>query len=164
MTTIIKISFAIFLLIYGIYGALTKHSFILLNWVNLLIHESGHPIFGILQNEFIQFMGGTIMQLLIPLICAFHFFRLKDFYSASIMLWWHGQNYFHIAPYIKDARSQILPLLGGGRHDWAYMLGKTGLLEYDQDIGSFVWLLGFLIVIGAAGLAIKYSRSNVLFK
>jgi enamine deaminase RidA (YjgF/YER057c/UK114 family) len=47
--------------------------------------------------------------------------------------------------YIKDARTQELPLVGGGEHDWAILLGQLGLLPRDQAIGGAVFLAGFLI-------------------
>jgi len=43
-----------------------------------------------------------------------------------------------MAPYIADARALELVLLGGYTgaevegHDWEYLLGATGLLEYDR--------------------------------
>jgi hypothetical protein len=47
--------------------------------------------------------------------------------------------------YIKDARAQELPLVGGGEHDWTIMLGELGQLPRDQAIGGAVFLVGVLI-------------------
>jgi hypothetical protein len=49
--------------------------------------------------------------------------------------------------YIKDARAQQLPLVGGGEHDWATLLGELGLLPRDQAIGGAVYLAGVLIYV-----------------
>jgi hypothetical protein len=131
---------------YFIYGGF-KHSYC--GWVNsanLLFHEGGHVIFGAL-GEYLGMWGGTLMQLLIPLGIAIHFFRRGDDFSAYVILCWFGQNFFHIAPYIQDARAESLPLVGGGIHDWNFILARAGLLNMDQWIGSVVWWAGFAVIV-----------------
>jgi hypothetical protein len=49
--------------------------------------------------------------------------------------------------YIRDARLQALPLVGGGEHDWAWLLGNWGLLQRDQLIGGAVYLVGVLLYL-----------------
>ena len=46
---------------------------------------------------------------------------------------------------MKDARSQELPLVGGGEHDWAILLEQWGWLEHDQSLGRAVFLVGVLL-------------------
>ena len=53
-----------------------------------------------------------------------------------------------LVPYISDARSQEMWLLGGvrgkdmpGIHDWNNILSHLGLLEYDQVLASVVMLV-----------------------
>ena len=132
--------------VYVLYGAFHPEAFALLNGANLLFHEGGHTVFGIF-GEFIGILGGTLMQLLIPLSVAIYFIKTGQKYSAAVGMIWFGQNFFHIAPYIKDARSQSLPLVGGDIHDWSYILGKFHLLEMDQIISTGAWLLGIKIVV-----------------
>ena len=43
---------------------------------------------------------------------------------------------------MADARSQELPLVGGGEHDWAYLLGSLGLLRKDHELAGAVHFLG----------------------
>ncbi len=157
----VKKAGAVALLLYGLAGAFNNKLFSLLYGADLLIHEVGHPIFGIFGNEFLMFWGGTLMQLIVPLICAGYFLKIGDRYSAGFMFWWHGQNYFHIAPYIKDAREQVLPLLGGGRHDWGYILDKLNVLRYEHLIGNIVWIAGFIIIVAAPVYSLKYANKEV---
>ncbi|MEP6732973.1 MAG: hypothetical protein ABJE10_20185 [bacterium] len=49
--------------------------------------------------------------------------------------------------YAADARAQELPLVGGGEHDWAYLLGETGMLSHDQGVGRAFRAAGFLIIV-----------------
>ena len=102
--------------------------------VDLPIHETGHSCsrpFG----EFVQFLGGTLFQLIMPSVFVGYFLRRKDRHAASVALWWVAQNFWNISVYIRDARAQELPLVGGGEHDWAYLLGRLGWLTRDQVIG-----------------------------
>jgi hypothetical protein len=62
-----------------------------------------------------------------------------------------------LAPYINDARSLTLPLLGGntgktspfGFHDWEFILRETGLLRYDHFIASLAYHLGTVLMFCA---------------
>jgi len=125
--------------------------------VNLPFHEAGHVIFRPF-GEFITSLGGTLGQLLVPLIClgAFIFYRF-DNYAAAVCLWWTGENFLDIAPYINDARSGTLPLIGGntgrsapyGFHDWEYLLTETGLLGYDHQLARAAALAGTALMSAA---------------
>ena len=95
------------------------------------------------------------MQLLVPLAFTVALWRQGDRHGASVPLWWLGQNCWNISVYIKDARAQELPLVGGGEHDWNYLLGRLGLLARDQAISRAIVFLGVLLVLASAawGLA-----------
>lgn len=122
---------------------------------NLIFHEAGHVIFGFL-GKFIGSLGGTLAQLIIPVL-GFHQFLIKqrDIFSATIMFWWFGENFIDIAPYVNDARAGVMPLLGGntgqtapyGFHDWQYILTETGLLNFDHYIAWIFHILGSVIMI-----------------
>ncbi len=53
-----------------------------------------------------------------------------------------AQNLWNISVYVSDSRAQELPLVGGGEHDWAYLLERLDLLPKDQAIGRTIHLLG----------------------
>ena len=135
MITIFKILFALGLGFYALWGGFVPKDAWLLDGANLLFHEAGHPLFGML-GQWMGMAGGTMMQLLIPGGLAAAFFYKRQFYSAGIMSLWFGQNLFGISVYIRDARALNLPLVGGGDHDWNYLLHHAGLLNYDQDHGT----------------------------
>jgi len=138
---------------YFIYGGFQPCGGGLMNSADLLFHEGGHVIFGVF-GEYLGMWGGTLMQLLIPLVIAIHFFRRGDDFSARVVLCWLGQNFFHIAPYIKDARTESLPLVGGGIHDWHFILGRAGLLNMDQWIGNVVWWAGCAVIVHSVVMGI----------
>lgn len=133
---------------YGVVILSHPEHFRLLDNVDLAIHETGHLVFGPF-GEFIGFLGGTLFQLIMPAAFVFHFVRQGDRHAASITLWWFAQNLWNVSVYVRDARSQLLPLVGGGQHDWRYLLGRTDLLLYDQQIAGAIHFAGVLI-FGAA--------------
>jgi hypothetical protein len=64
--------------------------------------------------RFLHVLGGTLGQLLMPLIVMISFvFYQQDNFGGSIGLWWLGQSFMDCAPYVDDARAGELVLLGG---------------------------------------------------
>jgi len=125
--------------------------------VNLPFHEAGHILFRPL-GALITSLGGSLGQLLMPLICLFVlWFRTRDAFGAGVCAWWIGENLLDMAPYINDARSLSLPLLGGnvgesspyGFHDWEFILNETGLLRLDHTLASVAHGLGSLVMLAA---------------
>lgn len=130
----------------AIYWCLNRGNYGLMDNIDLVIHEAGHVFFS-LFGKFIYTLGGTLMQLIIPLIIAGFFFRNSYRTGVQFALLWLGQNIINISVYAADARSQKLPLLGGNKvyHDWNYMLKSIGLLNFDQIIGYIFF--GIAIVV-----------------
>ncbi|MFU8787510.1 MAG: zinc ribbon domain-containing protein [Methylobacter sp.] len=144
-----------------------------LHLVNLPFHEAGHVIFRPF-GAFITSLGGTLGQLLMPLICALTLLlKTRDPFGASVALWWLGENFLDIAPYMNDARAGQLPLLGGnfghsspyGFHDWEYLLTETGLLQYDHVLAKAVFALGCAIMLLSmlwGGLLLYHNYKRVI--
>lgn len=132
-----------------------------LHLINLPFHEAGHVIFSPF-GRFIQSLGGTLGQLLMPAICCgVLLFQTRDPFGASVALWWFGENFLDIAPYINDASRGVLPLIGGntgrhapyGFHDWEYLLTESGLIRFDHQIAVASHLIGSLIMLLAVAWA-----------
>lgn len=130
-----------------------------LHLVNLPFHEAGHVLFRPF-GSFLTSLGGTLGQLLIPLICLLTLLlKNRDPFGAAVCLWWFGENFLDIAPYINDARAGELPLVGGnfghsspyGFHDWEYLLTESGLLGYDHALARAAHGIGALLMLGAVG-------------
>lgn len=154
----LKAGFTLLLAVYGFRGAIDYDNFLFIHNFNLIIHEAGHAIFR-LFGEFIMFMGGTLLQLIVPIGITAYFFYHQQRYSGSVTLFWISINLFDVSRYMKDARTQYLPLLGGEAvtHDWFYILGKLNLLSADIAIGNFVYTIALLVYIIAIALGFYYS-------
>jgi hypothetical protein len=142
--------------------------------INLPFHEGGHVVFGLFGWRFLQVPGGSLGQILMPLICAGAFLiRNRDAFGASVGLWWAAQNFMDLAPYIGDARALVLPLLGGvtgqdveDYHDWEYPLRQLGWLQYGQVLARASYNLGRALMIaallrGACVLALQCRRLDM---
>jgi hypothetical protein len=131
-----------------------QHYFTVDRWVllldnaNLAIHEAGHPIIGLFSNRLMVY-GGTIFQLLFPLIFAGHFWRERHSLGWSICLAWFGENLLNVGRYMADARAHELPLVGGGEHDWTEIFSRWGVLAADIRIGGTVRTIGFCVMLYA---------------
>jgi len=122
--------------------------------VNLVFHEAGHVIF-IPLGRFMTILGGSLLQVLVPLLCTVVFLtRHLDPFAASVTLWWTGASLIDLAPYINDARAQQMVLLGGftgqdrpGYHDWNNILGQLGWLSFDHTLANLVHYAGSALII-----------------
>src|SRR5690606_34248133 len=73
-----------------------------LHSVNLPFHEYGHLMFSPF-GTFWMFLGGSLFQILLPLFpLAYFMVWQRDNFAAAMMLWWCGQNFIDVAPYIAD--------------------------------------------------------------
>jgi hypothetical protein len=117
--------------------------------VNLVFHEAGHVIFGFF-GEFVAALGGSLNQVLIPLIATIAFLRTRQRASAAVALFWTGQSITDVAIYAADGRARALPLLAEGLiHDWSYILGRLGLLGWAETVGRLLFAAGVLTMLAA---------------
>ena len=124
-----------------------------LHLINLPFHEAGHILFSSF-GRFLHVLGGSLLQVIIPAVCLVAFLMRREPFSASIGLWWVGQSFIDMAPYINDARAGQLMLIGGvtGQevpdfHDWNVLLSMTGLLNYDGVIAHLAKYFGVVLIL-----------------
>jgi hypothetical protein len=133
--------------VYGWLCLRSPESYRWLDSLDLAIHETGHLVFAF-GGETLHILGGTLLQLAVPAAFTFALWS-RDRHGATVPLWWLGQNCWNISVYVRDARTQTLPLVGGGEHDWAVLLEQAGWLERDQAIGGAVYLAGVVLYVAA---------------
>lgn len=137
------------------------HHWDILDDLDLAIHEAGHVVFTPFGDH-VQFLGGSLFQLLVPLFFVGYFVQRRQGFAASIVLAWGAASLLNVSQYIGDAQAQALPLLGGDGaiHDWWYLLTEWGLLKYDATIALFVRALAAIayVVAIAGGLVFANER------
>jgi hypothetical protein len=111
--------------------------------VNLMIHEAGHPLFSWGGNT-LMLLGGTLGELIAPLLCAAAFFYQRQPLGFAFCGFWFFENFLYIGAYMADARTSALPLVGSEDSDWTLLFGRWNLLIYDQRIGHSFRTIGWL--------------------
>jgi hypothetical protein len=131
-----------FYALFLIDAAADRSGFLFLDYVNLIIHESGHFFFSWFGDT-ITILGGTLAELLVPLLCAAYFFVHRETSGFAFCGFWFFENFPYIGRYMADARTLALPLVGSGDHDWEILFGQWGLLVQDQRIGGTMRAIGW---------------------
>jgi hypothetical protein len=131
----------------------------ILDSANLVFHEAGHPIAGLFSMR-LETYGGTLGQLTFPLVLAFLFWRKGEPISFAVSAIWFFENWLNIARYMADARARILPLVGGGDHDWATIFGRWHVINYDTQIASAVRAIGWLGMAAACAWVLRLWRAG----
>lgn len=122
-----------------------ENYFSFLDFVNLAFHEAGH-VFLSMFPRFIQFAAGTLFQLLVPAVCLVHLLRRGANLGWQLCLFWLGENLLNISVYAGDAIRQDLPLVGGGEHDWTYLLTELGLIAHTTGAAKAIFLAGSAVI------------------
>ena len=71
--------------VHPLNGAYSDGSF--LHLINLPFHEAGHILF-LPFGTFMTAFGGSLMQVLIPVVCAASFVKREDWFAAAVCGWW----------------------------------------------------------------------------
>ncbi len=150
-------TYALFL----IYAFAERPNFLFLDNVNLIIHEGGHFFFSWFGNT-IMILGGTLGELLVPLLCALYFFWQRETTGFAFSSFWFFENLPYIGTYMADARTASLPLVGSEESDWTILFTQWGVLAQDQKIGGIMRTLGYLGMLATtAWLAYRLRQANV---
>ena len=125
---------------------------------NLPFHEFGHVLFAPF-GRFMMILGGSLFQLLLPLgLTVFFVIRQRDNFAAAVTLWWAGQNFVDLSPYIRDAPYRLLPLVGGGgeqSHDWGNLLTLLDALDSSAALARTSFTSGALLMVLALSWAAR---------
>jgi hypothetical protein len=152
---LIRAATAAVIFVYGGLAVLNPAGWRFLDYVNLVIHEAGHVLFAGFE-ETIGVLGGSLLQVLVPVTFAGYFAARRQTFEAAVVLFWVAESLLYLSNYVADARAQVLPLLGGDgvTHDWNFLLGHWGLLAADQGIAGAIRVLATLLwMLSVAGCA-----------
>ncbi|MGI9034823.1 MAG: hypothetical protein ACR2GD_02175 [Pyrinomonadaceae bacterium] len=161
----IKIIIAAVFTIYFLWCACAPENVFFMHLINTPIHEAGHVLFRPF-GEFLGVAGGSLFQIIVPLVFFGYFVWNKKPFSASIVLFWVGENFLDVYVYANDAVVMQLPLLSGvtgsegGFHDWNYLLTAMNLLDKTALVAKIIRFTGTLIIIAAAIGAFVFARKG----
>lgn len=126
----------------------------ILDQFDLGVHEVGHLVTGFFP-DLVMFLAGSAAQVAVPLaLGAYFLWSRREWASAGFCTAWAATSVRDVSVYIADAPRQALPLIGGGTHDWAWLLGRQGFDCLDQAgaIARGVEIGG--LVLAAAGVTL----------
>jgi hypothetical protein len=151
------IAWAVFYAAFLLYAALNFGQVLLIDNVNLVVHEGGHLLFSWLGPT-MTLWGGTLLQCLVPFLLAAYFWTQRQATAYVFSLFFFFENWLYTATYMADARAQVLPLVGVGdmeseesMHDFFRIFTQLGVLDHDTQIAAFVRFFGWLGMIGCVG-------------
>ena len=155
-----------------IFACLLSLSFLWIAWdpmqgsfldnVDLPIHETGHLLFRPL-GEFMMIAGGSLFQVIFPLVFVGYFIWHEKYYSAATVLFWVGQSILNVWVYAADAVVMQLVLTSGftgtegSFHDWNYLLTATGLLNSTKTVAGIIRFAGTFTIIVASLSSVYFS-------
>lgn len=131
---------------------------------DLVVHEAGHPILGLLGSRFLMFLGGTLAQLAFPVAAALIFAARRQPASFATALVWLGVNLVNVGRYAADGQVRLLPLLApdADSHDWWNMLGMLGVRRHAALIGGAIGAAGWALeAAGPAWAAGRWLRARL---
>ncbi|MGZ4823796.1 MAG: hypothetical protein ACXVZT_04195 [Terriglobales bacterium] len=133
--------------------------FLFLDSGNAVVHEGGHALFGHF-GSFLGVAGGTILQLLVPLLLALAFLVRRQAVGYALFLLIVFENLLYVAKYMSDARVRALMYIAIGvgsfsgdemqdpsMHDWYNLFSRFGVLQYDTRIAAVVFKIAWAGII-----------------
>jgi hypothetical protein len=132
-----------------------QHGFLaaVVDGFDLVVHEAGHPVLGLLGSRFLMFLGGTLAQLALPVAAAVAFAARRQPASFAAAVVWVGINLVNVGRYAADAEARVLPLLAADAdsHDWWNMLGMLGIRGHATALGGAIAAAGWALQALAPG-------------
>jgi|ERR1051326_5740186 hypothetical protein len=153
-----KLLIAVIATLYFLWCAANPDQWHFIDNVNLFVHEGGHIVFMFL-GQFLYVLGGSLTQIILPLLFVIYFYYTGQRYSAALTLFWVGENLLSVALYAADAVKMQLPLLFGdsSTHDWNWLLIYTGQLHHTNGIAMTIKVIGTITILAAAVGSIYFS-------
>ncbi|NBC03459.1 MAG: hypothetical protein GVY20_07105 [Bacteroidetes bacterium] len=139
----------------------------LINNFLLIVHEAGHTFFSFFGSRIIAIMGGSLNEILLPLLIVIFTLFNRYVRGTQFALYLLGTAWFSVAFYAADGGQRQLPLignLGNESHDWYNLLRHFDLLESDATIALTFVIVGTLIYIAALSVPLwlkNYKTINL---
>lgn len=156
----LRVGIGIALVISALIQLFNRQTWWFIQNVNLIFHEAGHVVFYFF-GEFLSILGGSLLEMLVPLLVVVHFVRTQQNFSAAVACWWLATALLSVSIYASDAQERQLPLITNdvSTHDWFNLLSILDLLKYDDLIG-YVFFCGSLVAVG--GIVFFMSKDKVI--
>ncbi|MEV4420404.1 hypothetical protein AB0L40_10585 [Patulibacter sp. NPDC049589] len=129
--------------------------------VNLLFHEAGHAILMPTGWEALILLGGTLLQLLVPMLLVGLAVRERRPGALVVVLMLLSASAYSAATYVADARDRALPLITGDSdsHDWGQLVYEIWRAPGVEDpIALVIRALGIAAFVAALAVCVLAGR------
>jgi hypothetical protein len=141
-------------------GSFGDHWAPVLDHANLVFHEAGHVLFGLVSSRLAVY-GGTLMQLIIPLAATAAFWTRRQPLGFALCLGWSCESLLNVATYMADARAMALPLIGGldpeTYHDWREIFSRWDMLELDEAWAALNRVIAWILGLGGCAWLLRQA-------
>jgi hypothetical protein len=135
---------------------------LMIDLVFVPIHEGGHLLFQWF-GETLHILGGTLLQLFVPLALAAYFLFRRQALGTALCAFFFFEQFLPIAAYMADSRRQELTYVTIGdpelaEHDWFALFSKWNVLDHDVSIGAWARAFGWLGMLATLAWLLWCSR------
>jgi len=116
-------------------------------FVQFGIHEAAHIVMAFLP-PVMTAAAGSLSEIIFGGLITYAALRVKAYFAAIFSMLWLMLAMTSAGNYMADARAQQMPLIGPGenpQHDWHFVFGQLGWLDYDTLIGGAAKMTGDII-------------------
>lgn len=122
---------------------------VFLNLFTLGVHELGHPVFGkiFLDNHFMMIIGGTAMEIIVPLSAFFYFFFKDSKIQADFCLLLLGIAFKSIGFYAGYTLEKEVVLVNATAEtipDWDFMHKWFHTAGFEYEVRTAFYILSAL--------------------
>lgn len=141
----------------------------ILDAAHMVTHEAGHPLFSYVGPEIITVLGGTLLQLLVPIMLLLSFAWRGHPLGVTFCAFAFFNSLTGVAMYMGDARSKGLPLVAPGvasdeveGHDWEFIFKWIGhnSIMHDQQLAAITAWIAWAGMFAAIGWLVWMWKSS----
>src|SRR5260370_9695445 len=137
VSRLVGIAWLSFYPLFLLYAFTNRSGFLFLDYANLIIHEGGHFFFSWF-GETMHILGGTLGELIVPLLCAAYFFFQRETAGFAFSIFWFFENFPYIGAYMADPRTSALPLVASHDTRWTILFTQWGVPPHTQKIAATI--------------------------
>lgn len=124
--------------------------FFLIDNFLLIVHEAGHTFLGFLGSRFIEILGGTLFEILLPFLIFVYGWWNYNRIVAQLGLLLTAFAWIESSAYAADAASRRLPLIGNlpkSAHDFYNLFSMKGVLDDHMFYAWSMYWIGIITLI-----------------
>lgn len=124
--------------------------FFLIDNFLLITHEAGHTFFGFFGSRFITILGGTLFEILLPILIFVYGWWNQNRIVAQLGLLLTAFAWIESSAYAADAVTRKMPLIGNlpkSAHDFYNLFSMKGVLDEHMFYAWIMYWVGIIVLM-----------------